>query len=130
MVENSVAARYLRLCREYEQKFGERIYNCIGIDGYTKAACDMIERCIQRGTPCNFTTDLGLSDCDGVAARYISLCRDYEKKFGRRIDTAIEIPRYTEAACNIIERCIRRGTPCNFTTDLGLTSEQAKEVMF
>ena len=61
MVENSVAARYLRLCREYEQKFGERIYNCIGIDGYTKAACDMIERCIQRGTPCNFTTDLGLT---------------------------------------------------------------------
>lgn len=46
MVDNSVAARYLRLCREYEQKFGERIYNCIGIDGYTKAACDMIERCI------------------------------------------------------------------------------------
>lgn len=67
---------------------------------------------------------------EDIADRYERLCRDYEAKFGKRIYGACEIAGYTEAACDLIERCIRRGTPCNFTTDLGLTPEQAKEVVF
>ncbi|AGH40900.1 hypothetical protein [Bifidobacterium thermophilum] len=62
--------------------------------------------------------------------RYERLCREYEDKFGEQIYGAFQVDPYTEWACDLIEHCIKRGTPCNYTTDIGLTPEQAKEVVF
>lgn len=52
--------RYERLSREYEKKFGEPFYNSIAMQSYTEGACDVIERCIKRGTPCDYWEDFGL----------------------------------------------------------------------
>lgn len=51
MDSENIAERYERLCREYENKFGEQIYGAFEVDPYTEWACDLIERCIERGTP-------------------------------------------------------------------------------
>lgn len=69
-------------------------------------------------------------DGENVADRYERLCREYEDKFGEQIYGAVEADPYTEWACDMIERCIKRGTPCNYTTDIGLTPEQAKDAIF
>ncbi|MCI6773638.1 MAG: 2-oxo-4-hydroxy-4-carboxy-5-ureidoimidazoline decarboxylase [Bifidobacterium pseudolongum] len=69
-------------------------------------------------------------DDEDVADRYKRLCREYEDKFGEPFANMVALPSYTDAACDLIERCIKRGTPCNYTTDIGLTPEQAKEVVF
>jgi hypothetical protein len=69
-------------------------------------------------------------DGENLNERYERLCREYEDKFGEQIYGALEVNPYTEWACDLIERCIKRGTPCNFMTDIGLIPEQAKEVVF
>lgn len=53
--------RYERLCREYRDKFGESFVNVVGLWPYTSMTCDLIERCIERGMPCDYMTDIGLT---------------------------------------------------------------------
>ena len=61
MGSENIVDRYDRLVREYRDKFGESFVNVVGLWPYTSITCDLIERCIERGTPCDYMTDIGLT---------------------------------------------------------------------